>query len=169
MFITPQAGWIEMRYSGHTPRRQKFLGQKKRLELWLRYFLVCFVINTQFHDVFFQLYLIWTPNLEATFVDESPNDLLARGDFKQSPMVGGCYKFEGSLIVPIFNPPNYIGVDTPPFVDLYRYSKTLNIFILLSTKTSLKICVMYSTLRNIHSPTTHTDTHTYTGLQVTYA
>lgn len=62
----------------------------------------------------------WWPNLDGVFLDESPFDLLARGDVKDAPMMVGYNKDEGTLIVPSFYP-MYLGKQEPPYVSRMRF------------------------------------------------
>lgn len=57
----------------------------------------------------------WWPNLDGVFLDESPFDLLARGDVKDGPMMVGYNRDEGTLIVPSFYP-DYVGKQEPPYI-----------------------------------------------------
>lgn len=58
--------------------------------------------------------------MDGVFLDESPNDMLDRGDFKQSPVIAGFNKDEGTLFYPYFYP-RYIGEEDPPYISRERF------------------------------------------------
>ncbi|KAJ8036005.1 Acetylcholinesterase 1 [Holothuria leucospilota] len=58
----------------------------------------------------------WLPNRDGVFLDESPHELLARGDFKECPLIVGFNRDEGTFIVPFFFP-DYVGKEYPPYID----------------------------------------------------
>ncbi|KAJ8036009.1 Cholinesterase [Holothuria leucospilota] len=68
------------------------------------------------HEAHLESGHIWTPSLDGVFLDESPDVLLHGGDFKESPILIGFNKDEGTLTVPIYYP-DYINSEDPPFID----------------------------------------------------
>lgn len=63
--------------------------------------------------------------MDGVFLNEPPPDKLVRGDFKQSPVMVGFNKDEGTLFYPFFFP-GYIGEEDPPYISRERFDFVSN-------------------------------------------
>lgn len=70
----------------------------------------------ELHQAYVKNGYSWLPNRDGVFLDESPHELLARGDFKECPLIVGFNRDEGTFIVPFFFP-DYVGKEYPPYID----------------------------------------------------
>ncbi|KAJ8036004.1 Acetylcholinesterase [Holothuria leucospilota] len=91
------------------------------------------VSSDELHEAYVKNGYAWMPNRDGVFLDESPHKLLARGDFKECPLIVGFNRDEGTFVIPFFFP-DYLGKSDPPYIDRATFDFMTNAIIQFTGK-----------------------------------